>query len=227
MTRPGHRPPRVRPARLVVGLFVELALWWGGAEVLQWRASRRPPGAAARPDGSLGLLVLGYPPEPSGEPSAEQKWRCDILMRTIAAHRGPVRVVFSGGRTTGAELSEAASLARYAVDVLGLDPSVVELEESATTTAQNVQLGLPLLAGCDRIAIVSNALHADRGRHEVEVLAPEAVPLLVLADDYRFGERPWHKARFTWHEALVGVWYWWYDRHPAMTPVQVSGSVAL
>ena len=209
------------PGRLARALVLAAAVWWGGAEFVQWRASRHPPGAPDRGDGTLGLLVLGYPADPSGRPSEEQRWRCDILMRTIAAHRGPVRVVFSGGPTRS-RVSEAASLASYAVGTLGLDPSVVELEESATTTAENVQSGLPMLAGCDRIAIVSNALHAARGRHEVAVLAPEAVPRLVLADDYRFAERPWHKAVFTWHEAIAGLWYWWYDAHPSLTPVEVS-----
>ena len=48
-----------RPADLVTAVLLAGALWWGGAEFLQWRASRRPPGVPAPADGSLGLLVLG------------------------------------------------------------------------------------------------------------------------------------------------------------------------
>ena len=206
------------------GLLLAAGVCWvGGAEFLQWRAARRPPGVPPRPDGVLGLLVLGCPSQSSGAPSAEQVWRCEILIRTIAEHLGPVRVVFSGGPTRSS-VSEAASLADYAIGTLGLDPSVVDLEEAATSTVENVELGLPRLAGCDQVAIVSNALHAARGRHEVAVLVPEAVPRLAFADDYRFGERAWHKASVTWREAAATAWYWWYDRHPTTTGVRVAAA---
>ena len=218
-----HRVARRTVRRLSAGLVVAAGGWWGGAEWLQRRASRRPPGARARADGLLGALVLGCPSEPSGRATVEQAWRCDILMRTLAAHRGPVRVVFSGGRTTPAPLTEAASMAAHCVDRLGLDPAVVELEEVATSTTENIRFGLPLLADCDQITIVSNALHAARGRRDVAAEFPDVVARLAFADDYRRGERFWHKPRVTWHESVVGLWYRWHDRRCGPATVPESG----
>lgn len=221
------RPARRRTAGGVCAvLLVAAGGWWGGAEWLQRRASRRPPGSRARADGLLGALVLGCPSERSGCLTAEQAWRCDILMRTLGAHRGPVRVVFSGGRTTPAPLTEAASMAAHCVERLGLDPAVVELEETAASTTENIRFGLPLLADCDRITIVSNPLHAARGRRDVATEFPDVVPRLAFADDYRPGERFWHKPRVTWHESVVGLWYRWHDRGRGPGAGQGSGRSA-
>ena len=201
-----------RGRRAATTLALAAGLWWGGAELVQWRASKRPPGRPDDGQGLLGALVLGYPGDPSGRPSVEQLWRCGVLMRTVSPRRGPVRVVFSGGHTTPAPVSEAASMAELCTRRFGLDPAVVTLEERATSTTENIRFGLPLLAGCDRIAIVSNPLHAARGRRDVAEEFPDLVPRLVLADDYRLGEHLWHKPKFTWHESAVGLWYWWHER---------------
>ncbi len=103
-------------------------------------------------------------------------------------------------------------MAAYCTGSLGLDPGMVALEERATSTSENIRFGLPMLACCDHLTVVSSPLHAARGRRDVATEFPDLVPRLWFADDYRPGERFWHKPKVTWHEWVVGLWYRWHGQ---------------
>ncbi len=174
-------------------------------ELSHWLASRIHPGKRPASAGSLGLLVLGHPSYNNGDLHPIQHWRCQIAVRAANTHAGPVKVVFTGwqGRRPA---SEATVMAEHAQQ-MGLVADSVLLEEEASTTWENVELGAPLLRDCDQIAIVSNSHHALRGRHYLRKLYPQLAARLVRVDDYRFGEFWRDKLRFGWFETAMSSRY--------------------
>ena len=154
-------------------------LLWG--EAVSARASRR-----GLDEGRLGarrtVLVLGYGNR-GHRANAVNRFRVRAGLRTL---RNPDDVlVFSGGAVRGAE-PEARILARYA-ERRGF-PGVALLETESRTTVENIRNVIPLLEEAVEIAIVSNALHAERARGLLRAERPDLAARLVRADDYRFGE---------------------------------------
>ncbi|WP_344681126.1 YdcF family protein, partial [Saccharopolyspora taberi] len=167
----------------LVGLGL-LAAW---AEVVHWRASRALVNAPA-PGRSEAVVVLGCRNKSSTRANALNRWRVRAALRSID-HTSPDSVlVCSGGVTSDSSpVSEAALLARYAVDELGFTGPVL-LEERSRSTWENIQNVIPLIDGRDRIKIVSNSLHAQKARIYLHRQHPDLANRLVRAADYRFGE---------------------------------------
>lgn len=161
-----------------------------GSEFVCWLVSSRLP--AARPTVSTSILVLGYPSRSDGRVHFVQRWRTQIGVRTLEAV-GDGLLGFSGGPTRGAARSEAAVMAAYASDELGVSPDLIVLEESARSTWENISKSIPLLASADQIVIASDPLHAEKARRYLSHQSPELAGRLIRAADYRLFERWWLK----------------------------------
>lgn len=174
--------------------LLRAALGFAGAvlasELAHWRASKRylPPRPRA---GTSALIVLGYRSRADGSLHPVQKWRAELAVRAWARLRAQC-VVFSGGDSKGGPV-EAEVMSAYAQS-LGLPKAVVALEPRASNTRENIALSLPLVARYDRLAIVSDPLHAARARRYLWEQSPAHARKLVSAGEYRFLERWWLKA---------------------------------
>ena len=86
-----------------------------------------------------------------------------------------------GGAVPEAELMAAASVtSKVTAGVGDRGPS--------RSTWENIENVLPCLEDAGRIRIVSNSLHAEKGRAYLWTLRPDLAERLVKADEYRFGE---------------------------------------
>ena len=171
------------------------------SEALHWRASKRLLHKGPVP-GRCALIVLGFPARRDGRLHPIQKWRTEIAKRAFA-RMGAERIVFSGGPSRGRP-SEAETMAAYAVQ-LGVPATSVRTESRAMSTWQNIELSLPMVDGFDRLAIVSDPLHAARGRRFVVAQRPDLATHLVSASEYRPFERSWLKAPTALYETYVAL----------------------
>jgi uncharacterized SAM-binding protein YcdF (DUF218 family) len=114
---------------------------------------------------------------------------------------GAERIVFSGGPSRG-RASEAEIMAAYAVQ-LGVPATSVRTETKAMSTWQNIELSLPMVENFDRLAIVSDPLHAARGRRFVRAQRPDLASRLVSAGEYKAFERWWLKVPTAFYETYV------------------------
>ena len=167
-------------------LWSEWTTWTASVDALpvdRLDPARRHPGET--------VLVLGFRSSGSGT-NVIQRWRVRIAVRSVDP--GTARFVFSGGgrSVSGDErsggTSEAALMARYAVEELGVPERNVELEELSRTTWENVAFSLPLLRDADSIVIASNTFHARRAPRYLAKQAPALAARLRRGADYRFGE---------------------------------------
>lgn len=173
----------------------------------------------ARPAHEVGrdeaIIVLGYPARPDGSPHPLQHWRADIAARSINPQAARTRIVCTG-YAGQRRLSEARMLADLLV-ARGVPARWISVEEQATTTWQNIEFAVPLVADAEVIKVVSNGLHALRGRRFVRRQFPELADRLAPADDYRIGERWWLKVPAVVYEA-VNTWREW--RNPRLPQTQ-------
>lgn len=170
--------------------------------------TRRPAQETGRREA---IIVLGFPSHPDGRVHPLQAWRADIAARSINPRAAQTRVVctgFAGGNPR----SEAAVLAELLV-ARHVPANWIELEEKATTTWQNIEYAIPMVADAEVIRIASNGLHALRGRRFVRRQFPELAERLAPARDYRLGERWWWKPPAMVYEA-VNAWREW--RNPRL-----------
>jgi len=165
----------------VLGLVGLVA--WG--EFVHWRASRAQAHERL-PARSEAVVVLGYRNTRGDRANALNRWRVRAALRSIDPTVASSILVCSGA-SGAASVSEAALLARYAVDECGFT-GTVRLEEQSRSTWQNVEHVLPLVEHVDQIKIVSNPLHAQKARLYVRHLRPDLAERLVRAADYRLGE---------------------------------------
>lgn len=141
-----------------------------------------------RPGGQRAVLVLGYGNRGS-RANAVNRYRVRAGLRTLrSAHDA---LIFSGGAVRGPE-PEARILARYAA-ARGYRGRML-LETESRSTEENIRNSIVLLEDAGQIAVVSNALHAERARELLRAARPDLAARLVRADDYRFGEIPVIKA---------------------------------
>jgi hypothetical protein len=138
------------------------------------------------------VIVLGYPTRRNGKVHPVQRWRTEIGVRTLAKVDDGW-LIFTGGKTRGAEESEAAVMARYASSVLGVASALVAIEARAMSTWDNVRYSLPIAEPATQIAIESDPFHAERARRYVAHQRPDLAGRLVGAADYRPLERSWMK----------------------------------
>jgi vancomycin permeability regulator SanA len=169
------------------------------SEALHWRASKMFL-SKEHVAGRCALIVLGFPARRDGRLHPIQKWRTEMAKRAFAS-LGAERIVFSGGPSRGRP-SEAETMAAYAVQ-LGVPATSVRTETKAMSTWQNIELSLPMVDGFDRLAIVSDPLHAARGRRFVRAQRPDLAAHLVSAGEYRLLERSWLKVPTALYETYV------------------------
>ena len=63
-----------------------------------------------------------------------------------------------------------------------------QLDRTSMSTWENIHNAIPLIETADRIKIVSNSLHAEKGRAYLWRLRPDLAERLVRGADYRIGE---------------------------------------
>ncbi|PRY12856.1 YdcF family protein [Kineococcus rhizosphaerae] len=172
-----------------------------GVEAAHALASRRGFARGHRAGEPDVVVVLGCPPRPDGSVSRMQRWRTRIAVRTP----GRAVLVFSGYARDGLP-SEAAVMARHAVEGLGVPADRVRTEEEASTTWENVEFTLARLDGARRVAIASSPVHALRARRYLARQRPDLAARLVRAADYRFGERWDLKALTVLYDVGRSLW---------------------
>lgn len=187
MTRTG--PPILRSIgygagvrRAKVALLLAAVLSWGEWE--NWRASRQLVGTP-RGGGDEVVVVLGFRNR-GPTANALNRWRVRAGLRSLDPSARTSRLVLSGGSAAG-PASEAAVMATYARTVRGYRGPLV-LEENSGNTWENVTNVLPLIEGADRIAVVSNPMHALKARAYLLRQRPDLADRLARGGDYRFGE---------------------------------------
>lgn len=175
-------------------------LW---SEWTLWRASRQdyPPRSPVPHGADEAIVVLGHPSLRGDRPGPVQRYRTRIALRSRDPRAGRSVLIFTGTspRRPRAERSEAAVMADYAVEHLGVDPGDILLEEKATNTWENIALTLPMLAPFPVVKIASNTFHARKGRRYLRKQAPEVAARLRPARDHRPGELLWLKPLLAVH----------------------------
>ena len=164
------------------------------------------PGCGGPGRTSEAVIVLGYPPRRDGRAHAVQRWRCRIAVRSLDRGRSSV-LIMTGAATRGGR-SEAAVMADYARDVLGVPAEQIVLEEQARSTWDNVTYCLPLAEQYGVIKIASDPFHLRRAHRYVAASRPDLVSRLEPVRCYRPGEYLLLKA------GLLGYWGWSYVRRP-------------
>jgi uncharacterized SAM-binding protein YcdF (DUF218 family) len=139
------------------------ALSIAASELWHRRASGSGPGRdAPATTRSCAVVVLGFPARRGGDLHALQRWRTEIGIRSLGSAPDR-RLVFTGGPSRGAQVSEAQVMADYARR-RGVPAEGIVLEEAATNTWENLTLAVPLIEAFDTIIIASDPLHAWRSR---------------------------------------------------------------
>lgn len=129
------------------------------SEIAHAVAARLYTGDGVR--GTCAVLVLGYPANGDGTASDVEVQRMERGAQAMRAH-GCEQMVISGGAAHNGFV-EAEAMAALATG-LGVARERIVLETHARDTKENIALSLQLLPPGARVFIVSNALHALRGR---------------------------------------------------------------
>jgi len=176
--------PEARLKRLgaVAGLGA-LALLWG--ELVNWRSSWRLVGTAPSDGASEAVVVLGFR-NPGRRANGINRWRVRAGLRSQDPRAARTCLVLCGGGRPGHK-TEAALMADYARRVCGYQGEL-RLEELSRSTWENIEYAAPLLEEAERIKIVSNPMHAERGRIYLQCQRPDLAARVVRGADYRFGE---------------------------------------
>lgn len=148
-------------------------------------------GVLTRTGGREAIVVLGYK---NGGTHANciNRYRVRAAIRSIDQNAADSVLVFCGSCVAGA-IAEAELMAQYARLKRGYTRSVVTETESRTTS-ENIQNVIPLIEYADVIRIVSNSLHAEKGRGYLWTLRPDLARRLAPAKEHRFGEITFVKA---------------------------------
>lgn len=94
--------------------------------------------------------------------------------RLLARHEG-AWLIITGGQTKGSALSEASVMGHYAIEVLAIRNDLVQLEERAMSTWENVEYSVPLAeaGNAGRIVFASQPWHAARARRYLRRQRPD------------------------------------------------------
>lgn len=176
--------------RVVVGALAVGAVGAAGvlawAELLHWRASRR---GVARRGGRVprvqAVVVLGFRNR-GRRANAVNRYRVRAGLRSLDPRAQRSVLVLCGG-AVGGDVPEAVLMARYARESHRYTGAIL-LDTESTTTWENIRNAIPLIEDADSIAIVSNSLHAEKGRNYLRTQRPDLAARLRRAEDYRFGE---------------------------------------
>jgi uncharacterized SAM-binding protein YcdF (DUF218 family) len=179
----GYTREMRRRLLILVAAIAGLLAW---AEIVHWRASGRRLGrGVGRAPSSEAVVVLGF--KNRGERANYlNRYRVRAGLRSLDPEVTESVLVLCGGGV-GGDVPEAELMARYARTKRGyVGPIRLDLE--STTTWENIQNAIPLVEDMDAIKIVSNSLHAEKGRAYLWKLRPDLARRLRRAQEYRFGE---------------------------------------
>lgn len=172
------------------GVVSVLAAALAFGEIVHWRASHRGVREPREGVTSEAVVVLGYK-NAGVRVNRVNRYRTRAGIRSIDGAAERSTLVFCGGAVAG-EVSEAELMARFARDELGF-AGTIALDCESRTTWENIENAIPLIEHADSIKIVSNSLHAEKGRAYLRKLRPDLAERLSRAEDYRFGELIWLK----------------------------------
>lgn len=173
----------VARAVLLVASGVVAVLVW--AEVVHSRASRRRIGSLSAAAPILeAVVVLGYRNR-AKRANYLNRFRVRAGLRSFHADAWERVLVLCGGGVAGV-IPEAELMASYA-RARGFT-GTIRLDTESATTWENIQNAIPLIEDADSIKIVSNSLHAEKGRAYLWKLRPDLARRLRCGADYRFGE---------------------------------------
>jgi hypothetical protein len=162
----------------LIAIPLVAVLAWG--EFMNWRASHRELGMPQR--GREAVVVLGFGNRP-GRANLINRYRVRAGIRSLDRPDGVL--VLCGGAVAGAE-PEADIMARYARE-RGYTGQIL-LERESTSTAENIRNAIELIEDAEVIKIVSDPLHAQKGRWYLRMLRPDLAVRLARGREYRFGE---------------------------------------
>jgi hypothetical protein len=154
---------------------------WG--ELANWRASHRGLGSAA--GASEVIVVLGYR-NSGARANALNRWRVRAGLRSQNPLATTTKVVLCGGSVKGTA-TEAELMAQYARNSCGYRGELI-LEDRSHSTWENIRNSIPFMEPADCVKIVSNPLHAEKGRMYLARQRPDLAVRLSRGADYRFGE---------------------------------------
>jgi uncharacterized SAM-binding protein YcdF (DUF218 family) len=167
------------------------------SELADWiacnMATNPPPGKSCE------VLVLGYPANNDGTPSDVQEVRVTDGVSAFREYKCD-RLVFSGAAVKN-QIVEANTMAQVAYR-LGVQSDRVLVETRARTTWENIKFSLPKLEQTERILIVSDSLHAHRGRRYLCKQRPDLCARTFIALRYRPFDR-WWRIVVTGHELFA------------------------
>jgi uncharacterized SAM-binding protein YcdF (DUF218 family) len=175
---------RLRHAVATAGITAA-AVTLAFGEVANWRASWTRLGRERGAVRSEAVVVLGFRNR-GHRANYINRYRVRAGIRSLDRAVEYGALVLCGGPVAG-PLAEAELMARYARDELGFAGTII-LEPASSSTWQNIQNAIPLIEGADSIKIVSNSVHAEKGRACLWQLRPDLAARLRRGADYRFGE---------------------------------------
>ena len=143
--------------RVVLVSLLVVGLIFVASEAAFWLAARLAPLPSY--GHSCAVLVLGYPTNTDGTPSAVAKFRVESGVQVYREQRCS-KLVFSGGAVQNGHI-EAESMSTLA-ESLGIADTDIILERRARSTWENVGCTAPLVGWADRVLVVSDSLHAKR-----------------------------------------------------------------
>ena len=130
-------------------------------------------------------MVLGYK-NTGDRANFLNRYRVRAGIRSIDPAATESVLVLCGGIVAG-DLPEAELMERYARDERGYTGPIL-LDRISRSTWENIQNATPLIEDAESIKIVSNSLHAEKGRAHLWKLRPDLADRLSRGEDYRFGE---------------------------------------
>lgn len=155
------------PALARALLLLALPLWVAGlaaaalamAIVIHLRRGRSAPAA-----GTVLILGAGLRGREVGPLLRSRVERGAQLWQRSVAANPHARIVVAGGQGPDEVRTEASAMAEHLIRHLGVPSDVIDLEETSTTTLENLALARPLVTGSGRspLVVVTSEYHAFR-----------------------------------------------------------------
>lgn len=150
---------------------------------------------------SCEVLVLGYPSNNDGTASSVQEMRVTAGVRAFREHKCD-RLIFSGAAVKN-HIVEAHTMAQLA-QRLGVPSDRIAVETQARTTWENIKFSISKLEKSDLILIVSDSLHAHRGRRYLCKQRPDLCDRSLIVVRYQPFDC-WWKILSAGHELFAWV----------------------
>jgi uncharacterized SAM-binding protein YcdF (DUF218 family) len=174
-----------------------------GALVLGAEALNRSVPSASPPRGArVGVVVLGYPATRDGRVHAITRGRVETAVELARRHDAEL-VVMTGGPTRGG-IVEADVMLELAKR-LGIPADRLVAERRSRSTWENVRQSAPLVRHCDVVLLVSEPLHAHRGRRYWLRQFPADDGRVFAVVDRRPFERWWLLTPATFSECALAL----------------------